>query len=155
MNLTHTNFLNLKEKQAVFKLWNQEYPKNLSYSSIMELEKYLSGLQNLDHVLVKNEQNQILGWYIDFKRDNEVWFAMILDSTIQGKRIGTRLLDEAKKSHKSLNGWVIDQAKYSKIDSTIYRSPLGFYLKNNFIIVKQTRLELPKISAVKITWKEN
>ena len=152
MILTKTTFLKPEEKLAVFKLWNQEYPKSLSYSKMEEFDSYLTALENLQHVLVKDEQNNICGWYSDFKRDNEVWFAMILDISIHGKEIGTRLIESAKKSNNTLNGWVIDYADYPKNDGSIYRSPLEFYLKNDFKILKESRLELPKISAVKIMW---
>ncbi len=152
MILTHSTFLNPTEKLAIFKLWNQEYPKSLNYATMEEFDYYLAGLENLHHVLVKDEQNCILGWYIDFKRENEVWFAMILDASIHKKRIGSSLIEKAKKSNKTLNGWVIDRAEYLKSDGSIYKSPLGFYLKNDFKIFKKARLESPNISAVKIIW---
>ncbi len=83
---------------------------------------------------------------------NEKWFAMILDSQIQGKGFGTHLLNEAKQSVTELNGWVIDHNNYKKTNGTTYKSPIDFYLKNNFIILSETRLEISKISAVKIKW---
>jgi len=150
--LIPTTSLSPKEKHAVFELWNQEYPKDLSYATMGELDYYIAGLENLHHTLVKDEQNNTLGWYITFKRENEVWFAMILDTSIQGKGIGSNLLEKAKKLNKTLNGWVIDSAEYLKNEGHKYSSPLGFYLKNDFNILKETRLELPKISAVKIIW---
>jgi len=154
MLFSNTHFLNPEEKQVVFKLWNQEYPKSLSYSKIDEFDNYLAGLKNSNHVLVKDERNNILGWYSDFKRDDELWFAMILDTSIHEKGIGTRLIERAKKSNKILNGWAIDHAKYLKRDGSIYKSPLKFYLKNNFEILQDTRLELPNLSAVKIRWTQ-
>ncbi|WP_010231428.1 GNAT family N-acetyltransferase [Gillisia marina] len=101
MILTRTSFLEPEEKQAVLKLWNQEYPKNLRYSTVKEFNNYLTGLENLRHVLVKDDRHAILGWYSDFKRENEVWFAMILDTSIQGKGIGTRLINKAKKKTRN------------------------------------------------------
>jgi len=155
MILTHTISLSAKEKQAVFKLWNLEYPKRLNYVKIEEFEYYLDGLENPHHVLVKDEHNGILGWFVDFKRENEIWFAMILDTSIHGKGIGSNLLEKAKKKNGILNGWVIDSSEYLKKDNLIYRSPLEFYLKNDFKILKETRLESPRISAVKIKWTAN
>jgi GNAT superfamily N-acetyltransferase len=152
MKFIETKNLNSEEKEAVFKLWNQEYPKSLSYSKMDEFDSYLSGLSELYHVLVKDELDNIVGWYSDFKRDNEIWFAMILDDSIQGKGIGTYLLNTAKKRNKNLSGWVIDKSENLKSDDSFYLSPLIFYLKNDFIIEKETRLELPQISAVKIKW---
>ncbi len=152
MHFKLVKILDPQEKQAVFKLWNLEYPKSLSYSKIEEFDRYLKGLENLRHLLIKDEENVILGWYSDFKREGEIWFAMILDASIQGKGIGTRLIKEAKKSHKILNGWVIDHNESLKFNGSFYRSPLEFYLKNDFKILKNARLELSTISAVKIMW---
>jgi GNAT superfamily N-acetyltransferase len=152
MKFIETKNLNSEEKEAVFKLWNQEYPKSLSYSKMAEFDSYLNGLSELYHVLVKDESDNIVGWYSDFKRDNEIWFAMILDDSIQGKGIGTNLLNTAKKRNKYLSGWVIDRPENIKCDDSFYLSPLGFYLKNDFIIEKERRLELSQISAVKIKW---
>lgn len=152
MKLIAINILNSEEKEAVFKLWNQEYPKSLNYLKMEELESYLNGLSELYHVLVKDELDNIVGWYSDFKRDNEVWFAMILDNSIQGKGIGSKLLTAAKERNEKLSGWVIDRQENLKSDGSFYLSPLAFYLKNDFVIEKETRLELPHISAVKIKW---
>jgi GNAT superfamily N-acetyltransferase len=148
-------FLNRQEKQAILKLWNQEYPKNLKYSKMEDFDSYLLNLENPQHVLVKDDQNKIWGWYVEFKREHEVWFAMILDSSIQGKGVGSQILEKVKNYHTVLNGWVIDQDNCLKNDGAHYRSPLGFYLKNNFKVITETRLELPKISAVKIVWMAN
>jgi len=155
MILNKTMFLNRQEKQAILKLWNQEYPKNLKYSKMEDFDSYLLNLENPQHVLVKDDQNKIWGWYVEFKREHEVWFAMILDSSIQGKGVGSQILEKVKNYHTVLNGWVIDQDNCLKNDGAPYRSPLGFYLKNNFKVITETRLELPKISAVKIVWMAN
>ncbi|TVZ26112.1 acetyltransferase (GNAT) family protein [Gillisia sp. Hel_I_86] len=152
MILANTAFLNSQEKQAVFKLWNQEYPKSLGYSKLEEFDSYLHGLSELHHVLVKDGFGNIVAWYSGFKREDGIWFAMILNASIQGKGIGTKLLEMAKQSNPLLNGWLIDHTNYLKNDGSIYRSPLKFYLRNDFFVLKQERLELPTISAVKIRW---
>ncbi len=124
MILTQTISLNLKQKQVIFELWNHEYPKILKYNTMEEFDDYLAELENQNHILLNDDQNNILGWYMSFKRENEVWFAMILDTSIHGKGIGTSLLKKAKKRNKTLNGWVIDRAEYVKNYGSIYRSPL-------------------------------
>lgn len=152
MRFIEANILDAEEKKAVFDLWNQEYPESLFYSNREEFDAYLQGLWQSRHVLVKDHLDRILGWYAEFKRDGELWFAMILDASIQGKGIGTQLLKKAKNSNPILNGWVIDQGGYLKRDGTPYNAPLDFYLKNDFKVLKEKRLELPSISAVKIRW---
>ena len=89
----------------------------------------------------------------DFVRDNQKWFAIILDSKIQGKGIGTKILNLAKEKENELNGWVIDHDSDKRRNGKSYKSPLNFYLRNGFEKLSKTRLESDKISAVKIRWK--
>ncbi len=153
MTYVETQTLTSEEKQAVFELWNNEYPKNLGYTSLAEFDSYLDNLEEKHHVLVKDKQ-QIIGWYAHFIRNNEIWFAMILNSCIHGKGIGSHLLKMAKKRNLQLNGWVIDHKLNLKANGSIYRSPLEFYMKNGFQLIPEVRLESPLISAVKISWSK-
>ncbi|MCB0473527.1 MAG: hypothetical protein KDC56_10755, partial [Flavobacteriaceae bacterium] len=59
-----------------------------------------------------------------------------------------------KEKETELNGWVIDHDNDYKINGELYKSPLNFYLKNGFQKSSDRRLELEKISAVKIKWKK-
>ncbi|MFT4741942.1 MAG: hypothetical protein ACI9L9_002739, partial [Marivirga sp.] len=52
------------------------------------------------------------------------------------------------------NGWVIDHSNERKSNGRLYISPLNFYLKNGFKKLSRNRLELDKISAVKIKWEK-
>jgi hypothetical protein len=61
------------------------------------------------------------------------------------------MLEIVKRKEIELNGWVIDHSKDKKKNGELYHSPLNFYLKNGFIELTK-RLELDKISAVKIKW---
>ncbi|MCK9481612.1 MAG: hypothetical protein M0R38_07625 [Bacteroidia bacterium] len=64
------------------------------------------------------------------------------------------MLNELKSDENVLNGWVIDHNSDIKINGNFYQSPLNFYLKNEFEILNETRLELEIMSAVKIKWKK-
>ena len=97
---------------------------------------------------------EIKGWYFDFIRNNEKWFAIILDSKIQGKGYGTKLLELAKQKENVLNGWVIDHNRDKKKNGASYISPMNFYLKSGFEKLAKNRLESEKISAVKIIWRK-
>jgi len=44
MKITETIILNEKQKLAVFKLWNEEYPERLNHQKISELDDYFSNL---------------------------------------------------------------------------------------------------------------
>ena len=155
MKFRKTNTLTLNEKQQIFELWNSEYPQNLKYENFKQFENYLEDLTDQNHILVLDENESILGWYFDFIRENERWFAAILNSEFQGKNIGTSLMEQAKKDRADLNGWVISSNDYLKSNGSVYRSPVGFYLKNDFQIHKDIRLETDKISAIKISWEKN
>ena len=146
--------LSKTDKKEILSLWNNEYPEKLNYQMLSEFEKYLGNLIEQSHILMKSENQSIKGWYFDFFRENEKWFAIILDSKFQGKGFGTKLLNLGKEKETMLNGWVIDKKDVRRKNGELYKSPLNFYLKNGFEKLDNERLELEKISAVKIKWKK-
>lgn len=150
--IIRTNELNEQVKQQVFDLWNNEYPEKLSYNSLGEFDNYLQNLTKLNHFLFTIDTGLILGWALTFERDNEKWFAIILSEKIKGKGFGRKMLNELKKEEQFLNGWVIDHNNDKKKNGLTYVSPLKFYEKCGFDIQIDNRLELDKISAVKIKW---
>lgn len=141
-------------KEAIFDLWNSEYPKELIFTDLYAFESYLAGLVQKKHYLVLDQAGKLLGWMFIFEREHETWFAMILSKEIQGKGLGAALLNRAQKAVTRLNAWVIDHASCRKQNGKPYRSPLGFYLKNGFTLCPQQRLETEKISAVKLCWNQ-
>ena len=151
MKFLVTTFLNPEQKEALLKLWNKEYPLQLAYSSLSEFEAYLAGLENTIHTLLI-AHNQMMGWYFEFDREGERWFAMLLDSSLHGQGLGTELLNRAKSDSIELNAWVVDHNRDKKPDGSTYRSPLNFYIKNGFKVLHNERLEIEKISAVQIKW---
>jgi len=156
MEFIKTFELSKSQKLDILELWNNEYPKKLGHNNTAEFDKYLDTLSEKSYILLLDTSQKVIGWYVDFKRDDEKWFAVILDSKQQGKGYGTKLLNMAKEKEIVLNGWVIDHNNDKKRNGEIYKSPLNFYLKNGFELINNQRLELDKISAVKITWtKEN
>lgn len=62
------------------------------------------------------------------------------------------MLNLAKTKELVLNAWVIDHDTDRKKTGEVYKSPLNFYLKQGFKKLPDQRLELDKISAVKIKW---
>lgn len=134
-------------------MWNNEYPMKLGFDSIIEFNGYLENLQKLSHILLKDE-NMIKAWYFDFVRENERFFALILSSSVQGKGIGTEILNLAKAKENELNAWVVDHNNDYKRNGEPYYSPLSFYMKNHFEVLNSQRLELEEISAVKIRWRK-
>lgn len=152
MDIIKLTELSKTDKKEIFNLWNKEYPEQLNYQTLADFENYLKDLKEQSHMLLRDKNQKIKGWYFDFNRDNEKWFAIILDGEIQGKGLGTKILHLAKEKETELNGWVIDHNNDSKKNGEMYLSPLDFYLKNGFEKLAEKRLVLEKISAVKIKW---
>ena len=61
---------------------------------------------------------------------------------MQKRGLGTKLLELLKEKENILNGWVIDHANYIKQNGEPYPSPLEFYIKNDFNVHSDIRLEI-------------
>jgi len=153
MKIIETQVLSLEQKDSLMQLWNNEYPAKLNLKNIEDFELYLNGLSETKHYLLFDDSDKINGWAFTFLREDENWFAIILNSEIHGKGIGSLLMNEIKKNNTSLNGWIIDQENEIKHNATFYKSPLQFYIINDFVICSEIRIENEKLSAVKINWK--
>ncbi len=143
--------LSQDEKQQIMDLWNHEYPAKLAYNNLAAFERYIGGLEKPIHILVRSD-DQIAGWGTKFSRDQARWFVLILSSSIHGQGIGSVIMDRLKNYESQLHGWVIDHNRDVKVNGKPYTSPLNFYLKHGFEVVPDQRLELPALSAVKISW---
>ena len=97
MKIVEREVLSLKEKEVLRELWNNEYPAKLNLKTIEDFELYLAGLSKTKHYLLFDESDKINGWAFTFLRDQEEWFAIILDSQIQGKGNGSFLMNEIKE----------------------------------------------------------
>ena len=151
--IIETNNLNRKTKSQLLELWNNEYPEKLYYKDLVEFDAYLENLFNLTHLLLVDEKNIINGWAFSFDKESERWFGIMISEKFHGQGLGSKMLDKLKQTNHELYGWVIDHNYDKKINGKPYNSPLTFYKKHNFEIVETERLELEKISAVKIRWK--
>ena len=136
-------------------MWNNEYPVNLAFDTIADMDNYLNTLSGLTYYLLKDERMQIQGWAMTFNARVETWFAITISKNNQGQGKGTSLLSKLKSDNELLNGWVIDHDKDRKRNGEIYQSPLQFYEKNGFKVFPEYRLELPILSAVKISWSKS
>jgi len=154
MELIRTNHLSEDQKLQIFEIWNNEYPAKIAYKEISEFEAYLEKLADQHHILVLDENGHVKGWFFDFIREEDRWFAIIIDSSLHGKGIGSKILDLAKGSNTVLNAWVTDHNNDSKKNGQPYLSPLGFYVKNKFQVLSDIRMETDILSAVKIRWEK-
>jgi GNAT superfamily N-acetyltransferase len=152
LHIITADSLNQRQKVAVFSLWNSQYPETLAFAHVSELEAYLVILKEQKHYLLA-EGEKFYGWAFTFIREDEKWFAIILEEAYQRRGIGKAMLRRLQEDEPCLNGWVIDREGHRRMDGNIYRSPLDFYLKNQFTLQSACRLETDKISAVKISWQ--
>ncbi|MCW3121645.1 MAG: hypothetical protein JWQ38_1137 [Flavipsychrobacter sp.] len=154
MNITTTKDLTLLQKEAILRLWNNEYPATLQYNTIAEFDNYLAGLTGHKHYLLTSNDDQVMGWGFTFLRDEEKWFAIIIDGSLHKQGYGTKLLNALKAEENKLYGWATDYNNAVKSDGSTYNSPLEFYTRHNFSIHPDIRLETEKLSAVKISWSK-
>ncbi|UOK42281.1 MULTISPECIES: GNAT family N-acetyltransferase [Flavobacterium] len=150
--IVETTDLSKGQKLQLFELWNKEYPKKLCYETLVDFENYLGKLENKTHFLLTDENLKIVGWALLFERENETWFVKIIDASFQRKGFGQKLLERLKSKTNILNGWVIDHNNDKKSNGSDYKSPINFYIRNQFKINNTIRLELDIISAAKIEW---
>lgn len=133
-------------------LWNEEYPKSVALKTPEDLTDYLNKLEDQNHILAFDKNDLIIGWFFGFIREDERWFAIIVNGNKHRKGIGSTLLSQAKALYAELNGWVITDANYTKQDGTAYNSPLGFYLKHGFSVLENETFETEQMKTVKIKW---
>jgi len=153
MEIIAQNNLSTVQTVKVLALWNNEYPESLIHHSMTGFENYLNTQEDPCHYLLVDDKQELLAYAVTFTRDREKWFSIIVDGEFQHQRMGTIMLNAIKLRNHKLNGWVIDHEKSTKQNGTAYKTPLPFYLKNDFRVIPGVRLENEAISAVKIVWK--
>lgn len=148
MQIIKTKALTAAQEDRIDQLWNEEYPTNLAGRYRLLLE----GVDNYRHHLLLDETGDIVGWAVEFEKDGEIRFSIIVPSASQGKGYGRMLLDSLKTELNEFYGWVIDHDRDVKANGEWYRTPLPFYLKNGFELLTDQRIEAEIISAVKVRW---
>ncbi len=148
MNVIKTKTLSQNQEDQINELWDNEYPIKLKgrFSTL------LNDVENYNYYIIEEIHQKVIAWAVDFEKENEVRFSIIVHSKHQGQGLGRILLKTLKDENKILFGWVIDHDNYQKQNGTAYVSPLPFYIKNEFEILKHLRIETDILSAVKIKW---
>lgn len=145
MKIIKTKNLTESQFQQINNLWNEEYPINLKD----RFELLLDGVKKYNHYLIKKHSN-IVAWAVDFEKDNETRFSIIVDRKHQGKGLGSLLLQQLKSDLDVFYGWVIDHDKDKKQNGEFYKSPLPFYVNHGFEVLIDERIDSDILSAVKI-----
>lgn len=145
MEISKIKKLNNEQFQQINQMWNDEYPIKLKD----RFGLLLDGVENYNHYLIE-QNNRILAWAVDFEKENETRFSIIVNNDYKGKGLGSLLLKRLKRDLGEFYGWVIDHNNDLKHNGEFYMTPIGFYLKNGFEILTQERIDSEMIKAVKI-----
>ncbi len=148
MKIIKTKILTNKQGEQINALWNDEYPIKLKD----RFPVLLDGVENYSHYIIEDDKQNVLAWAVDFEKENEIRFSIIVASKHKGKGLGSMLLENLKKENKLFYGWVIDHNDDVKSNGEAYQSPMPFYLKHGFEILHDIRIESEMIRAVKIKW---
>ena len=152
-NVEYLTSLTDTQKETALSIWNMEYPVKLCMPGIAEFNAFLDSLINPGYFLLKDDDTEIIGWATLFSVENVRCFFIMLKSSSHGKGYGTLLLNALKAKENTLFGWAVDHDNNVKADGTPYPSPINFYIKNNFTINNELRLETDVLSAVNIIWQ--
>ena len=145
MEILKTKYLNQEKFQQINQLWNDEYPLKLKD----RFGLLLNGVENYNHYIIE-QNNQIIAWAVDFEKENETRFSIIVHSKHKRKGLGKLLLNRLKRDLGEFYGWVIDHNNDMKQNGEIYTTPLSFYVKNGFEVLVESRIDNEMINAVKI-----
>lgn len=145
MEIIKTKTISESQFQQINQLWNEEYPIKLKDRFNLLLE----GVEKYNHYIIE-ENSRVLAWAVDFEKDNETRFSLIVSKENQGKGLGSLLIDRLKKDLGEFYGWVIDHNDDLKQNGEYYRSPLAFYTNKGFTVLNHHRIDNEMIRAVKI-----
>ena len=102
MEIRKTTILTDKQKEQIHSLWNDEYPAKLK-------DRFSILLENVDwfnHYIIEDLNNNLIAWAVDFEKDRQVRFSIIVSSKHKGKGIGSMLISKLKKENHEFYGWV-------------------------------------------------
>ncbi len=148
MEVSRTKYLTDRQFQQINRLWNEEYPSKLKGRFGMLLD----GVENFSHYLIEDENQSILAWAVEFQKDEEIRFSIIVSSKHCGQGHGKILINRLKEDLGIFYGWVIDHNDDKKENGENYKSPLSFYQKLGFEVLHDERIDTDLLKAVKIKW---
>jgi hypothetical protein len=151
MEIIKTKSLSLIQRDQINALWNSEYPVKLRDRFSILLEE--STWHN--HFLIEDSKRLIIAWAVMFEQSQQIRFSIIVSKDHQGKGLGKTLLGQMKLTHNEFYGWVIDHNNDFKLNGENYVSPLPFYLKQGFEIIRDQRIDNEMIQAVLVGWKKD
>lgn len=143
--IRQTKTLTSAQSEQINNLWNQEYPINL----MDRFSILLHECEDHNHYFIE-EHGKIVAWAVDFLKDQQVRFSIIVSEAYKGMGLGKRLIEVLWKNNGEFYGWVIDHNNDLKSNGEKYLSPLRFYQKLGAVVLNEERLNTTMIQAVKI-----
>lgn len=150
MEITKTKTLTTHQSDQINQLWNDEYPLKLKD----RFPILLDGADWYNHYIILDEEQNVIAWAVDFEKEKQIRFSIIVASKHKGKGLGGLLIDKLKEENKEFYGWVIDHNDDLKSNGEHYQTPMPFYLKHGFEILNDIRIDNEMIKAVLIKWSE-
>ena len=141
--------LSQKEKEKIVSVWNQEYPRELAYSSVHDYDAYLSKIEILNHYLIKKE-GVIVAMASVFIREEDTWFSILINGKHQRRGLGRQLMNQLMCDYDRLNGWMVDQEGSTLATGKAYSIPASFYQKLGF--VKLSKVNEKPVRCIHIQW---
>jgi GNAT superfamily N-acetyltransferase len=151
MRIIKTTPLTTHQSSQINQLWNDEYPLKLKD----RFPILLDGADWHNHYIILDEEQNVIAWAVDFEKEKQIRFPIIVASNHKGKGLGGLLIDKLKEENKEFYGWVIDHNDDLKSNGEHYQTPMPFYLKHGFEILNDIRIDNEMIKAVLIKWIEN
>lgn len=137
--------------EQINQLWNNEYPIKLKDRFpllLVDVDRY-------NHYIIEDIDKNIIAWAVDFEKEKQIRFSIIVSAKHRGKGLAKLLIDKLKEEHHEFYGWVIDHNNDLKSNGEPYQSPLGFYQKLGFKVLNDIRIDSEMIKAVMIKWTSN
>ncbi|OYU95498.1 MAG: hypothetical protein CFE21_10160 [Bacteroidetes bacterium B1(2017)] len=148
MQILKTKILSQHQSSQINQLWNDEYPIKLKD----RFPILLDGANWYNHYLLEDAHANVIAWAVDFEKEGQVRFSIIVGSDHKQKGLGGMLIDKLKDENKEFYGWVIDHNEDIKANGEAYKTPMPFYLKHGFEILPENRIDTEMIRAVLIKW---
>ena len=146
-----TKTLTDSQFKQINQLWNDEYPINLKE----RFPLLLVDVESYNHYLIEDIDKNIIAWAVDFKKEMQIRFSIIVSANHRGKGLAKLLIDKLKEDNNEFYGWVIDHNDDLKSNGEYYQSPLGFYQKLGFEVLNDIRIDSEMIKSVMIKWTSN
>jgi hypothetical protein len=151
MEILKTKILSDSQFSQINQLWNDEYPQRLKD----RFGILLADVENFNHYLIEDEKKNIIAWAVDFEKENEIRFSIIVGKDQQKKQLGSKLIKRLKDDLPEFYGWVINHNDDEKLNGEKYLSPMSFYLKHEFEVLEDIQIDNEMLRATKIRWKRH